>query len=101
MTKEVRDYLKKPSFDNWQWDDAEMIMLLRQMFIDLGLVVKFNIEVTIIGQTLLSKYFAHRFVLAFILYHLYVGRGGSVVGSGPCVREVTGLKPTLATTPGP
>jgi len=44
-TKEVREYLKKPAFNNWQWDDAEMIMLLRQMFLDLDFLRKFEIEV--------------------------------------------------------
>lgn len=45
VTDEVREYLRKPTFDNWQWDDPEMIILLRQMYIDLGLVSRFNIEV--------------------------------------------------------
>ena len=45
VTDEVREYLRKPTFDNWQWDDPEMIILLRQMYIELGLVSRFNIEV--------------------------------------------------------
>ena len=45
LTGEVREQLKKPTFDNWQWDDSEMLILLRQMFVDLGLVSKFNIQV--------------------------------------------------------
>jgi high affinity cGMP-specific 3',5'-cyclic phosphodiesterase 9 len=47
VTKEVRDYLKKPTFDNWQWDDPEMMILLRQMFLDLQLPSKFNIDVSL------------------------------------------------------
>ena len=47
VTDEVRDYLKKPSFDNWQWDDSEMMVLIRQMYIDLGFVTTFNIEVSV------------------------------------------------------
>ena len=31
---------------------------------------------------------------------VYVGHGGSVVGSVPCVRRITGLSPTLAATYG-
>lgn len=45
LTEEVRGQLKKPTFDNWQWDESEMLILLRQMFLDLGLVHKFNIQV--------------------------------------------------------
>lgn len=44
-TDKVKDYLKKPTFDNWQWEDAEMMFLLRQMYIDLGFLHTFNIEV--------------------------------------------------------
>ena len=47
VTDEVREYLRKPTFDNWQWDESEMLILLRQMFIDLGFVTRFNIEVGI------------------------------------------------------
>eukprot|EP00795_Rhopilema_esculentum_P006949 gene6949-12569_t len=28
--------LREPTFDNWQWEDAEMLFLLQQMFVDLG-----------------------------------------------------------------
>lgn len=45
VTDEVREYLRKPTFDNWQWDDPEMLILLRQMYIDLNLVSNLNIEV--------------------------------------------------------
>lgn len=45
MTDEVSEYLRKPTFDNWQWDDPEMLILLRQMFIDLDFIRRFNIEV--------------------------------------------------------
>jgi high affinity cGMP-specific 3',5'-cyclic phosphodiesterase 9 len=47
ITDEVREYLRKPTFDNWQWDDPEMLILLRQMYIDLKLVSNLNIEVKI------------------------------------------------------
>lgn len=46
VSDEVRQYLRKPTFDNWQWDDAEMLILLQQMYIDLGFTTKFNIEVS-------------------------------------------------------
>jgi hypothetical protein len=46
MTDSVRVYLRKPTFDNWQWDDAEILVLLQQMYIDLGFLSTFNIEVS-------------------------------------------------------
>lgn len=45
MSDETRQYLKKPSFDNWKFEDAEMLVLLQQMFIDLGLTSEFAIKV--------------------------------------------------------
>jgi len=48
ITDEVRQYLRKPTFDNWQWDDPEMLVLLQQMYIDLGFLSKFNIEVSML-----------------------------------------------------
>ena len=45
ITEDVRQYLRKPTFDNWQWDEPEMLVLLQQMYIDLGFVTKFKIEV--------------------------------------------------------
>ena len=54
ITEDVRQYLRKPTFDNWQWDEPEMLVLLQQMYIDLGFVTKFKIEVGIFFQ----KYFA-------------------------------------------
>ena len=45
VSDETRQYLKKPSFDNWKFEDAEMLVLLQQMFIDLGLTSEFAIKV--------------------------------------------------------
>ncbi len=45
VTDSTRDYLKKPIFDNWQWDDPEMMILLKQMYTDLHLTSRFEIEV--------------------------------------------------------
>ena len=33
-----------PSFDNWKFEDAEMLVLLQQMFIDLELTTKYAIK---------------------------------------------------------
>lgn len=80
VTKEVREYLRKPSFDNWQWDDSEMIILLRQMFIDLDLITKFNIEMPVLIDWLFEVYrryndvpfhnFKHCFMVTQMMYGL-------------------------------
>ena len=36
--------------------------------------------------------------MMMMFYKKYCGHGGSVVGSGPCVRKVAGSNPTLAAT---
>ncbi|XP_050411685.1 high affinity cGMP-specific 3',5'-cyclic phosphodiesterase 9A isoform X1 [Patella vulgata] len=80
VTDEVRDYLRKPTFDNWQWDDPEMLILLRQMYIDLGFLTKFNIELPVLHQWLYEIYknyngvpfhnFKHCFMVAQMMYGL-------------------------------
>ena len=45
VTDETRDYLRNLRFDNWKFDDAEMLILLQQMFIDLDLTTHFSIKV--------------------------------------------------------
>ena len=34
-----------PTFDNWKFEDAEMLVLLQQMFVDLEFTSKFTIKV--------------------------------------------------------
>ena len=45
-SEETLEHLRRPTFDNWQWEDAEMMFLVQQMFLDLGLVETFHIEVS-------------------------------------------------------
>lgn len=80
VTDEVREYLRKPTFDNWQWDDPEMLILLRQMYIDLKLVSNLNIEMPVLHQWLYEIYrnynqvpfhnFKHCFMVAQMMYGL-------------------------------
>ncbi|XP_022090063.1 high affinity cGMP-specific 3',5'-cyclic phosphodiesterase 9A-like isoform X2 [Acanthaster planci] len=58
LTDDVREYLRKPTFDNWQWEDAEMMVLLQQMYIDLDFTTKFNIEMPVL-QNFLFEVFRH------------------------------------------
>jgi len=50
------DSLRQPAFDNWQWEDAEMMFLIQQMFIDLGLVQTFHIEMSTLQQFIFEVY---------------------------------------------
>ncbi|XP_072174794.1 high affinity cGMP-specific 3',5'-cyclic phosphodiesterase 9A-like [Diadema setosum] len=58
LTDDIREYLRQPTFDNWQWEDAEMMLLLQQMYIDLDFISKFNIEMPIL-QNFLFEVFRH------------------------------------------
>ncbi|KAJ1527373.1 High affinity cAMP-specific and IBMX-insensitive 3',5'-cyclic phosphodiesterase 9A, partial [Nowakowskiella sp. JEL0078] len=53
FSEETMSYLKLPSFDNWQWDDNEMMALLEHIFVDLGLVSEFQIEINTLRKFLL------------------------------------------------
>jgi len=45
VNDETKQYLKTTSFDNWKFEDAELLVLLQQMFFDLDLTSKFAIKV--------------------------------------------------------
>eukprot|EP00128_Syssomonas_multiformis_P005181 Colp12_sorted_trinity150504_noHs@6440 len=44
FSEEVKQELKRPTFDNWMWEDGEMSNLMELMFYELGLVKEFNIN---------------------------------------------------------
>lgn len=44
LTDETKAYLRKTSFDNWTWDDNEIIGLFEYMFEDLGVIKEFGID---------------------------------------------------------
>ncbi|XP_072882852.1 high affinity cGMP-specific 3',5'-cyclic phosphodiesterase 9A [Hemitrygon akajei] len=80
VTEEVRQYLKTPTFDNWQWEDAEIMVLLQLMFVDLGFMNKFHIEMEVLQQFLFEVYrhynnipfhnFQHCFCVTQMMYGL-------------------------------
>ncbi|XP_014672164.1 PREDICTED: high affinity cGMP-specific 3',5'-cyclic phosphodiesterase 9A-like, partial [Priapulus caudatus] len=80
VTDEVKMYLRKPTFDNWQWEDAEMLVLLQQMYIDLDFTTKFNIELPVLQEFLYEVYknynqipfhnFRHCFCVSQMMYGL-------------------------------
>lgn len=55
-SEETLEHLRRPTFDNWQWEDAEMMFLIQQMFLDLGLVETFHIEVPVLQQFIFEVY---------------------------------------------
>ncbi|KAJ3397929.1 High affinity cAMP-specific and IBMX-insensitive 3',5'-cyclic phosphodiesterase 9A [Lobulomyces angularis] len=44
FTEETKENLKRPQFDNWQWEENEIMSLLEFIFTDLGLMEDFNID---------------------------------------------------------
>ncbi|XP_036066616.1 high affinity cGMP-specific 3',5'-cyclic phosphodiesterase 9A isoform X5 [Oryzias melastigma] len=56
VSEDVRHYLKTPTFDNWQWEDAEIMALLQVMFTDLDFMATFNIELETLQQFLFEVY---------------------------------------------
>uniref|UniRef100_UPI00398EF818 high affinity cGMP-specific 3',5'-cyclic phosphodiesterase 9A n=1 Tax=Pristiophorus japonicus TaxID=55135 RepID=UPI00398EF818 len=80
VTEEVRQYLKTPTFDNWQWEDAEIMVLLQLMYIDLDFMSKFSIEMEVLQQFLFEVYrnynnipfhnFKHCFCVTQMMYGL-------------------------------
>ncbi|KAI1884944.1 hypothetical protein AGOR_G00215110 [Albula goreensis] len=80
VSEEVRQYLKTPTFDNWQWEDTEIMVLLQVMFTDLDFISTFNIEVEVLQQFLYEVYrhynnipfhnFKHCFCVTQMMYGL-------------------------------
>ncbi|XP_049920874.1 high affinity cGMP-specific 3',5'-cyclic phosphodiesterase 9A-like isoform X2 [Epinephelus moara] len=56
VTEEVRENLKTPIFDNWQWEEAEMLVLLQVMFTDLDFLTAFHIELEVLQNFLFEVY---------------------------------------------
>ncbi|XP_029369626.1 high affinity cGMP-specific 3',5'-cyclic phosphodiesterase 9A-like [Echeneis naucrates] len=80
VTEELREHLKTPIFDNWQWEEAEMLVLLQVMFTDLDFLVAFHIELEVLQNFLLEVYchynnipfhnFQHCFCVTQMMYGL-------------------------------
>ncbi|CAL8240747.1 unnamed protein product [Merluccius merluccius] len=80
VSEEVRQYLKTPTFDNWQWEDAEIMVLLQVMYTDLDFIATFNIEPEVLQNFLFEVYrrynnipfhnFKHCFCVTQMMYGL-------------------------------
>ncbi|XP_026157321.1 high affinity cGMP-specific 3',5'-cyclic phosphodiesterase 9A-like isoform X1 [Mastacembelus armatus] len=80
VTEEVREHLKSPIFDNWQWEEAEMLVLLQVMYTDLDFLTAFHIELEVLQNFLFEVYchynsipfhnFQHCFCVTQMMYGL-------------------------------
>ncbi|XP_072305287.1 high affinity cGMP-specific 3',5'-cyclic phosphodiesterase 9A-like isoform X2 [Eucyclogobius newberryi] len=80
VSEEVREHLKTPMFDNWQWEEPEMLVLLQTMFVDLDFVSEFQMETRVLQNFLLEVYshynnipfhnFQHCFCVTQMMYGL-------------------------------
>ena len=70
-SEETLEHLRRPTFDNWQWEDAEMMFLVQQMFLDLGLVETFHIEVVNIIFSVLRMHNVEHFVHIAVFHFLF------------------------------
>ncbi|XP_051283621.1 high affinity cGMP-specific 3',5'-cyclic phosphodiesterase 9A-like isoform X2 [Dicentrarchus labrax] len=80
VTEEVREHLKTPIFDNWQWEEAEMLVLLQVMFTDLDFLTAFHIKLEVLQNFLFEVYchynsipfhnFRHCFCVTQMMYGL-------------------------------
>ncbi|XP_068612733.1 high affinity cGMP-specific 3',5'-cyclic phosphodiesterase 9A-like [Brachionichthys hirsutus] len=80
VTEEVKEHLKTPLFDNWQWEEAEMLVLLQVMFADLDFLALLHIELDVLQNFLFEVYchynnvpfhnFRHCFCVTQMMYGL-------------------------------
>ncbi|XP_067950916.1 high affinity cGMP-specific 3',5'-cyclic phosphodiesterase 9A-like [Watersipora subatra] len=77
---EVKGLLEDVNFNNWQWNEPEMLVLLRQMYIDLGFLETFSIPKSVCHDWLCEVYksynrvpfhnFKHCFMVSQMMYGL-------------------------------
>ncbi|XP_063960287.1 high affinity cGMP-specific 3',5'-cyclic phosphodiesterase 9A-like [Lytechinus pictus] len=53
LSRETKEYLKKPTFDIWHWESNEMLCLLEHMYHELGLVNEFHMNPIVLRRFLL------------------------------------------------
>lgn len=71
LTDEIRQCLRMPTFDNWQWEDEEILLLLQHMYTDLQLTTKFPIELTVLRQFLCKVYMNYNEVPFHNFHHCF------------------------------
>jgi high affinity cGMP-specific 3',5'-cyclic phosphodiesterase 9 len=56
LTEDVKNALRLPSFDSYDWEDWDVINLMQTMFVELKLVDKFNIPIVTLREWLYEVY---------------------------------------------
>uniref|UniRef100_A0A1A9WT28 PDEase domain-containing protein n=1 Tax=Glossina brevipalpis TaxID=37001 RepID=A0A1A9WT28_9MUSC len=56
LSEEVRNALRLPAFDSYEWSDADIIHLMQTMFTELGFIEKFNIPIDTLREWLYEVY---------------------------------------------
>ncbi|XP_071552829.1 uncharacterized protein Pde9 isoform X2 [Panulirus ornatus] len=79
VEEETQKLLRLPSFNNWAWEDWEMLLLLQHMYNDLGLMAKFGIETEVLRDFMCRVYHCynqvpfHNFQHAFCVTQMMYG----------------------------
>ena len=87
LTHETCLLLREATFDNWQWEDEEMLVLLQEMYLHLELTKKFDIEINILRNFLMSVYHHYNLVPFHNFRHCF------------CVTQMVRNRKTAETTP--
>lgn len=56
LSDEIKAALRLPAFDSYEWEDEDVLVLMQTMFIDTGLVEKFNIPLPTLREWLYEVY---------------------------------------------
>ncbi|XP_034038035.1 high affinity cGMP-specific 3',5'-cyclic phosphodiesterase 9A-like [Thalassophryne amazonica] len=80
LTEEVKEHLKTTIFDNWQWEESEMLLLLQVMYTDLDFLPMLHVELKVLQNFLYQVYrhysnipfhnFQHCFCVTQMMYAL-------------------------------
>lgn len=78
LSEEIKAALRLPAFDSYEWEDEDVLYLMQAMFIDTGLVEKFDIPLVTLREWLYEVYkhynavpfhnFRHCFCVAQMVY---------------------------------
>jgi high affinity cGMP-specific 3',5'-cyclic phosphodiesterase 9 len=88
LTEEIRRCLRMPTFDNWQWEDPEILLLLQQMYVDLNLAgpgSKFGIEMPVLRKFLCQVYMNYNEVPFHNFHHCFCVSQMVTASCGVCI----------------
>ncbi|XP_069168290.1 high affinity cGMP-specific 3',5'-cyclic phosphodiesterase 9A isoform X2 [Procambarus clarkii] len=79
VEEDTRTLLRLPTFNNWVWEEWEILLLLQHMYNDLDLLTKFGIEIEVLRSFLCRVYHCynqvpfHNFQHAFCVTQMMYG----------------------------